>query len=230
MENGNVFIDEIGPRLSENIRNTKKDASVDSFVDYLKLFLSQIKTLEDCNVPSQLVDGLRLKARCILDPIPQQPCCVWHIPFLPVIPLACRSLYDLMAMICNNNKIGRVGCPSGVGFFEIELVTDVIKTSDWVYYILDVEIGDATKGKSPKDARKFLKTHSRSPLTLAETIAVCAHTNTLSKHNLFAAGSEYESFEHVPVIKLWGGQPILDWRYFENLDYKCATASCGARL
>ncbi|MBI2047642.1 MAG: DNA topoisomerase 4 subunit A [Parcubacteria group bacterium] len=87
----------------------------------------------------------------------------------------------------------------------------------------------ATKGKSPEEANEIFKTNDRRGLTVAEAIALAVHTDVLSHHNVWAAGSRYESAGKVPLVYLvYGDRPKLNWYRVDYSFDHWGSASCGS--
>ncbi|PYS45435.1 MAG: hypothetical protein DMG13_32205 [Acidobacteria bacterium] len=72
-----------------------------------------------------------------------------------------------------------------------------------------MENGRANHSREEHSSRDemMLKKYQRSPLTFAEVIALCTHTNTLSERNLWAAGSRCNGLR--PFLSLEHGNPIF---------------------
>jgi hypothetical protein len=128
-----------------------------------------------------------------------------------------------MAMVRNGSKVGYT-------YLNPTQISDVVNAPSEPYYIYDVEDGSSTRGKSPEDALKILKQQKRSPLTAAEVTALTTHTDVLSRHYVWAAGSRYISADWVPIVYLGrGGRPALGWYYVVSSDGPWGSASCGSR-
>lgn len=191
--------------------------------DLEKLFDNQIATLKDRGTPEQIVEILQNQKGVVLKKASEMAIGDGNIPFLPVIPRSFRSPYDLMAMVRNGGKVGYT-------YLNPTQISDVVDAPQEPYYIYDVEDGNATRGKSPQDAEKIFKSQKRSPLTAAEVMALATHTDVLSKHYVWAAGSRYESAGGVPSVYLGGGdRPGLDWSDVDRSDGHWGSASCGSR-
>ena len=149
-----------------------------------------------------------------------------HIPFIPVIPRTYRSIYDLIAMVWNNDK-------QGYTYLNPMAITDRIRVPDRPYYIFDVEDGEALLDMSPGSAEKTLKSQKRSPLTVAEVVALCIHTDVLSRHDIWATGSRYDKAdvdgELALDVFLADGAPELGWTFVDYSDDSSGSASCRSR-
>jgi len=191
--------------------------------DLEKLFDAQIATLKDRGVPEQIIKTLQSQKNAVVQKASGMTIGEGNIPFLPVIKPAYLGYYGLMAMVRN-------GSQEGYTYLKPAAVTDQFETPDDLYYIYDVEDGNATRGKSPQDAEKIFKQQKRSPLTAAEVVNLCILTDVLSKHYVWAHGSRYERADGVPAVYLGDGdRPGLNWSYVVSSDGRWGAASCGSR-
>jgi hypothetical protein len=190
--------------------------------DLENLFDSQIATLKDRGVPEQILEALQRQKSVVLQKASEMTICEGNIPFLPVIKPVYLGYYGLMAMVRNASKTGYI-------YLKLTNITDKVVTPDDLYYIYDVEDGNATLGKSPEEAEKTFKSQKRSPLTVAEVMALTTHANVLSRHNVWATGSRYDSAGYVPYVYLCDGRPILDWIYAAYSLSEWGSASLGSR-
>ena len=213
--------------IDEAIKEVKNQLAAEAkkprHEDLEKLFYSQIQTLEDRGCPEQIVELLTVQKNLVLSKASEMAFENGHIPFIPVIPRIYRSPYDLMAMVRNGDK-------QGYTYLNPTAITDEVETPNKPYYIYDVEDGKALLRKSPEDAEKILKKQSRSPLTAAEVMALCTHTDVLKKHYVLATGSRYDLSGWVPGVFLDGGdRPGLDWYYVDFSIGLWGSPSCRAR-
>ncbi len=193
------------------------------FRDYLEsLFNSQIQTLKDRGCPDQIVEMFQNQRSEVISKASTMAFNESHIPFLLVIPRIFRSPYDLMTMVHNRSK-------AGYSYLNPTAIFDTIEIPR-PYYILNIEDGVTTRGESPEDATETLKKRSRSSLTICEVIALCTHTDVLSRHFVWAAGSRYRTAEKVPYIYLnKDDQPELFWSHVGKSYENWGVASCGSR-
>lgn len=160
------------------------------------LFTSQIATLKKRHVPMQIVDILRGKKDLVLETARAMNIDRQSIPFIPVLPSNYRSYYDLMAMIRNNDlttathnfiKIGRFHTPTDT------TIVNVMKTPDVPYYIYDVEDGRSIFSLNPATSEHIILNRNRHPLTAAESMALCAHSQISLRRGMWALGSRLRS-------------------------------------
>jgi hypothetical protein len=189
--------------------------------DFEKLFDSQIATLKDRHVPEQIVESLQNQKGAVVKKASEMATGVGNIPFIPVIKPSYLGYYGLMSLVRN-------GVKEGYTYINPNLVTDKVETPNNLYYVYDVEDGEAMRGKSPEAAEKLLKEQRRSPLTAAEVLALATHTNVLSRHFVDATGSRYGS-GGVPFLWLNDGWPWLVYFWADFADSRWGSASCGSR-
>lgn len=104
-----------------------------------------------------------------------------HITLLPVIGKSILGIALQLEMIGVRKTAHTLYNPS--------LIYDVVKAPDGCYWLVDVEDGRETLGKSPSEAEALIKEQKRSGLMVAEAIALGAHT--APKHCVDATGSRY---------------------------------------
>lgn len=183
-------------------------------------FDEQITILKDRGCPEQIIGLLTPQKNLVIPKASEIVFENGHIPFLPVIPQTYQNSYDLMAMVRNGNKQGHT-------YLNLATITDKIETPKGLYYIYNVEDGGSTKDKSPEKVREIFKEQSRSPLTAAEIIALCALTDVLSRHSVWAAGSCCDEPNRAPLIHLdIDSRPKLICFYINTSRMKWGSASC----
>ncbi|OGZ61707.1 MAG: hypothetical protein A2932_01430 [Candidatus Spechtbacteria bacterium RIFCSPLOWO2_01_FULL_46_10] len=219
-------------RLARRVLEVIAEETQDRVAEYERFFDAQIATLKDRVVPEQIVEILQNQKGPVVKkasdlPAGRQGCDGdgnGNIPFLPVIKPAYLGYYGLMPMVRNGSK-------EGYPDLNPAAITDQVETPDGLYYIYDVEDGNATRGKSPEAAQMFFKRQKRSPLTAAEVVNLCIITDVLSRHSVWAPGSRYGSgVLGVPIVHLDGGdRPWLFRGYFDRWNGNWGSASCGSR-
>ena len=186
-----------------------------------KLFDNQIATLKDRGVPQQILGMLQDQKNTVVTKASNMTIGAGNTPFIPVIKPSYLGYYGLMSLVRN-------GAKEGYSYLNPALITDKMETPNGLYYIYDVEDGEAMRGKSPEAAEKLLKEQRRSPLTAAEVLALATHTDVLSRHFVDATGSRYGSGD-VPFLWLDGGLPGLDYGWADFAISEWGSASCGSR-
>lgn len=192
--------------------------------DLKKLFDIQIAMFNDRGVPKQITDAFRHHKDLVVHKASRMTIGEGNISFLPVIKPAYLGYHGLMAMVRN-------GLKKGYTCLKPAAITDQFETSDDLYYIYDVEDGNATCGKSPQYAENIFKKQLRFSLTAAEVINLCILTDVLYRNYVWAVGSHYESAIKVLNVCLdnYSGQPILGWNHVYDAFNHWGLASCGSR-
>lgn len=201
--------------LEQKTKQTKRS-------DLEKLFDSQIATLKNRGCPEAIVEMLQNQCGEVIAKASKMTFEKGRTPFLPVIPRVYLTIYSQMAMVRNGSK-------AGFTYLDPAEIADLVKTPSKPFYIFNVEDGTAMLGKAPEDAENLIKKQNgRRGLTEVEVIALCVHTNVLSRHYVDATGSRYgRSRDDVPGLYLYAGRPRLDWYYVDRA-YPCyGAASCG---
>lgn len=219
--------------IDEAVTRVKKQLADEAYKknrleDLGKLFDSQIQRLQDRGVPEQIVNRFLVMRDEVVHRASNMIIGIGNIPFIPVITLSVRGVYDLMAMV-DEEKIN-------------VLITDRTTISDTVevpksffYYIYDVENGGSTIGKSPEEALKIFNEQDRSPLTVAEVSALAVHTDVLSKHYLIAAGSQADCITEVMRASSPTNDPLClkiinnQWPRLTKNNGDLGLPSCGSR-
>lgn len=201
-------------QLIAKTKDTKRE-------DLNKLFDSQMQTLKFRGCPQAILKEFQKKKSEVLNKVIDMEIPKEHIPFIPVIPRSYLGVYGLIAMVNNNEK-------GGYTYLNPNEITDNIETPKDPYFIYDVEEGKEILGESVKNAEKLIKKQNRFCLIVDEGIAVCVHTNVLSKHYVCCTGSRCRHAGGVLVVCL-DDEPSLNWLGLDYLDVRWGTASCCSR-
>lgn len=98
------------------------------------------------------------------------------------------------------------------------------------YLLLDVDTGPDTLGVTPADVAPRLRAAGRSPLTVAEGLAVLASDHgVLRSRNCFSLLGSRAGDKRVPALWVSARRPRLGWCYQGAPHTWLGTASCGAR-
>ena len=173
------------------------------------LFDSQIATLIERGTPEQIVELLANRRGSVISKASEMTFENGHVPFLPVIPLTYRSVYDLMPAVHHDGEVGYTN-------LDPTRIADKFERPGKPYYIYGVEDGESTRGMSPEAAQKVFRHRNRLPLTVAEAIALITHTDVLSQHSLWIVGSQYGSADWVLSVSLYRNQPKLEECYIDD--------------
>ncbi|MBU1179334.1 hypothetical protein KJ885_00130 [Patescibacteria group bacterium] len=187
-----------------------------------KFFDAKLQTLEERGCIEHIRELLANQRDSVLDKASKMVMGEGNILFLPAVLRIYLSPYSQMDMVVHGGKRGR-------NYLNPSAITDKVETPEEPYWFFDVEDGTATLGKSPEQAEKILKKQSRSPHTVAEDMALAVHTDVLSRHYVWAAGSRYGSSGGVPVVCLSDDGPKLCWCCAGVADELWGSPSCGSR-
>lgn len=201
------------------MKNQEKEQFFD---DYPNLFDLQITTLRNRGIPKEILDLLKKQKSNVIKNVSKISIKKDNVPFIPVINLTSLNLNNLMTMVYYNENTGH-------NYLKQENIFDMSETPKEPYYIYDVENGKSTLDNNPIKASEIINKQNRFRLNVAETISLTIHTNVLSKHNVWAAGSYYESNEITPLIMIFNKlkpKPILTWFINELIVLNTGTPSC----
>ena len=213
--------------LDNIIKEAKKRAKeIKRKKDLGELFNEQLRTLVDRGVPEEIINRkFWNQKKSVVQRASEIP--AKGIPFIPVIPLSYRGVFDLMAM---------VECYGGRGYTNCDnpdLIIDEIKTPRHPYYIYDID--DSKVTNNPLKEKSIDKMNGRSPLTLAETVALAVHSTVLLKRMIWINGSYYNYKETKRLMMLFvvqGIGPCLgSSKVLEDFTtkYEMVWPSCGSR-
>lgn len=201
-----------------------------------ELFNNQIVTLKKLDCPEKIIDILKRRENEVISLCLEIRTIKNRIPFLPVITPAYCKLEELMLMMRNGEEKGYVFPQIIAGNYP---VIDAVGSQPFLrpyfdpYYAIDVEDGTINKGVAVIKAHKKIVSGRRSPLTAAESISLCVHTDVLLRHFLWVAGSRWLGEEKIPEINLtiFGRTPQLADEYIKSCHESLyGTPSCRFRL
>jgi hypothetical protein len=99
------------------------------------------------------------------------------------------------------------------------------------YLVVDVDTGPDALNVTPDAALETIVRAGRSPLTIAEGVALVTHfPDLLEKRNAFSILGSRCGDRRVTAIWLSGGRPRLGWCWAGNPHSWLGSASCGARI
>lgn len=212
--------------IDDVVAEAKKQATAETVEErkngLAKLFDSQMETLKQRGCPQVILEMFRDKKSEVLDKAVEMGIPEGNIPFVPVIPRSYMGIYGLMPMVRNGEKVGYT-------HLDPNEITDDEECPKAPYYIYDVEPGETTLGKSPKDGERIIQGQNRLCHVPEEDIAVCVHTDVLSDHCLWSAGSCYGHTDKVPRLRRDSYGPMLGWGYANELGERRGSASCRSR-
>jgi hypothetical protein len=99
------------------------------------------------------------------------------------------------------------------------------------YLLLDVDTGADTLNETPGDVLPKLTAAARTPLTVAEGLAVLVcDPGVLRSRNCFSLAGSRAGDKRVPALWVSARRPRLGWCYQGAPHTWLGTASCGARV
>ena len=114
---------------------------------------------------------------------------------------------------------------------RFEPIDGVELPNAFAYLVLDVETGRDTLNITPDDALETIARAGRSPLTLAEGLAlVTHHPEVLKEQNAFSILGSRCGDRRVTAIWVSGGRPRLGWCWAGNPHTWLGSASCAGRV
>lgn len=184
----NVGIGSIDETIIGKIRLAIEKEKAKKRDELKRLFESQIQTLNDRGCPKEIIGFFVEQKDLVVSRATEMTMTFkenWCVPFLPVIPLTYRSLYDLAAMVWNGGKNGHI-------LLESINITDYVETPKKPYYIYGVTLLSVVD---------FKERQSRLYLTAAEILAFAAHTDVLLQSPLIYANCS-TCCDALPVLYL----------------------------
>ena len=207
-------------KSNQKITSTTPETEIKTAADKLiwdwdsleDLFDKQIKTLKDRGCPKEIIYILEFQKGNVIYHAQNGFKYEGVTPFIPVIPLSYRSVYDLIATVRYKNEHGqtRISSPD---------IADEVETPKSPYFIFNVDGGSSAFSKDfveVKEEKVIFKNKLRIQLTLAELIAVATHTDVISKNTICATASQnlYGGKKSmygrmIPVLVLYNDVPSL---------------------
>ncbi len=153
-----------------------------------------------------------------------------YIPFVLVITSALVPAETSMPLVERQGKNGLVSlyplAPSN--FAPIESVD---LPQGLAYLLVDIDRGKAMINLAPNAALPLIEARQRSPLTIAEGIAIVTHyPDFLQKNNCFSLLASRAGDQRVPALWLSAGAPKLGWCWAGNPHTWLGSASCARRI
>lgn len=116
---------------------------------------------------------------------------------------------------------------------NFKTIDDISIPNTSVYLLIDIDRGKENINMPPNEAMKLIKKVKRSPLTIAEGIAIVTHfPEFLMKNNCFSLlASRTGTDQRVPALWINGKkEPNLGWCWDGNPHTWLGSASCSTRI
>lgn len=114
---------------------------------------------------------------------------------------------------------------------RFEPIDGVELPNAFAYLVVDVDTGRDTRNVTPDDALETIVRDGRSPLTLAEGLALATHhPERLKTETAFSILGSRCGDRRVTAIWLSGGRPRLGWCWAGNPHAWLGSASCAERV
>ncbi len=190
-------------------------------------FDNQLKTLERRGVGITVLSKLQEQRSAVIDEairiiggLPDETD-DGNFPFIPIIPLTYFGYYGLVTLAMHDAE--------EYIQFDVSEISDVVKTPEEPYYVLNVEDGTMTRGLTVEKGTKFVIDRERFPLTTVEALSLSLVTDVLTRHDIAATCSrrkkDFTKTAMVPLIS----QDHLDWILGFIGKPDCGTPSCQRR-
>ncbi len=151
------------------------------------------------------------------------------MPFVLVVPAAVRPAAAAMALTRLGEKVGSVNQHAG-DIDEFTPIDAVAVPATDAYLLVDVDRGSEFCGTAPEPAVASLAARGRTPLTVAEGLAVIAlNPGMLEKNHCFSLAGSRKGDRRVPAIWISKGAPHLGWCFAGAPHSWLGLASAGGR-
>jgi hypothetical protein len=193
-------------------------------------FDRQVDALATTGLPEHLDledSCFRAMLEPLRDVLPEAPPQTERIPFVVVVPT-----------LPVTEVLGEVHGVGGTGFTTMEpddlarfAPLPELEVPQRPYLLVDVDTGPDTRGRTPADVLPELTEGGRSPLTLAEGVAVLVtDPGVLRSRNCFSLLGSRAGDKRVPALWVSARRPRLGWCYQGAPHTWLGSASCGARV
>ncbi|HZJ10653.1 MAG TPA: DUF5701 family protein [Trueperaceae bacterium] len=153
-----------------------------------------------------------------------------HVPFVIVIASPRAPVKATLPLVTRREltAIERLYPREPADFSTIDSVS--LPDGD-AYLLIDVDRGSDTLNATPDDAFETIRVRGRTPLTIAEGIAILTHyPEFLQPNNCFSLLASRAGDKRVPALWLSEKRPKLGWCWAGNPHTWLGSASCGNRV
>lgn len=153
-----------------------------------------------------------------------------RVPFVLVVPTAVVPAERSMPLTSLNGKPGFVD-RTAADIERFVPIEELAIPPGSAYLAFDVDRGGETLDVRPNDALPTITAQGRSPLTVAEGIALITHfPETLAKNNCFSLLGSRCGDRRVPALWISDRAPKLGWCWAGNPHTWLGSASCARRV
>ncbi|MDF2966503.1 MAG: hypothetical protein K0Q93_281 [Nocardioidaceae bacterium] len=152
-----------------------------------------------------------------------------HVPFVLVVQSAVRPAGEAMATTELGGRHGSVNQHAG-DIDEFQPIESVGVPESDVYLVIDVERGSEFCGTTPESAVATLAGRGRTPLTVAEGLALLTvRPDVLEKNRCFSLAGSRLGDRRVPAIWISKRAPHLGWCFAGTPHSWLGVASAATR-
>lgn len=155
------------------------------------------------------------------------------VPFLVVISTELVPAWQTVPLttLADRAKLGTVSFdPDDLGRFRPADPVAALLPDQPAYLVTGVERGEQYCGVTPDKATPAIAERGRSPLTIAEGVALITHyPELLVKNKCFSLAGSRCGDRRVPALWISQGAPKLGWCWAGNPHTWLGTASCAGR-
>jgi hypothetical protein len=153
-----------------------------------------------------------------------------RIPFVLVVKSVVADSERAMSLVDLNGHRGFTSMAAD-DLKRFRPIEDVTIPEGIAYLLIDVDTSKDTLNVTPDDALKLIRGANRSPLTVAEGIALITQRPAILKtHNCFSMLGSRCGDRRVTALWLSGGKPRLGWCWAGNPHTWLGSASCRSRI
>jgi len=181
-------------------------------------------------VPASTLDMLRAELRTLEAPAPDAGPSSERVPFVLVVPAGARPAVEAMARVSMRGRPGTVNRHAG-DIDEFAPIAETGVPGVPAYLLVDVERGSEFCGVPPESAVATLADRGRTPVTVAEGIAlVTLHPGVLEKNRCFSLAGSRHGDRRVPALWISKRAPHLGWCFAGVPHDWLGVASAGRRV